>query len=195
MVPLSVRLSPPTRLSVCPSVRPSTCHPNTSVRLSGRLLSTSLSGPSVPLSVRLSPLHVCPSVRQAVEYFAEWSLCLSVCHPNTSVRLSGRLLSTSLSGPSVPLSVHLSPQHVCPSVRQAVEYFAEWSLCPTNVVFLRVQTGVYDPLLIGDKAKWFSQSLQKIEFNVYDSTGSTLGAAIQVCLNESKISDENPTGD
>ena len=146
MVPLSVRLSPlhvcpsvrqaveyfaewslcpsvcpsvtPTRLSVCPSVRPSTCHPYTSVRLSGRLLSTSLSGPSVcpsvtpytsvrlsvSPSVHLSPQHVCPSVRQAVEYFAEWSLCLSVCHPYTSVRLSGRLLSTSLSGPSVRLT-------------------------------------------------------------------------------------------
>lgn len=28
---------------------------------------------------------------------------------------------------------------------QAVEFLAEWSLTPTNVAFLRVQTGVFDP--------------------------------------------------
>jgi len=35
-----------------------------------------------------------------------------------------------------------------------VEFFAEWILSPDNVAFLRVQTGVYDPALIGDKPKW-----------------------------------------
>merc|ERR1719334_2363588 len=34
---------------------------------------------------------------------------------------------------------------------QAVEYFAEWSLSPTNSAFQRVHTGVFDPFLIGDK--------------------------------------------
>ena len=32
---------------------------------------------------------------------------------------------------------------------QAVEYFAEWSLSPTNSAFQRVHTGVFDPSLIG----------------------------------------------
>jgi len=73
-----------------------------------------------------------------------------------------------------------------------VEFFAEWALCPTNVVFLRVQTGVYDPLLIGDKAKWYSQALKKIEFCVYDDVSSTLGAALQMSL-ESR-NDDVPTG-
>lgn len=76
---------------------------------------------------------------------------------------------------------------------QAVEYFAEWTLSPGNVVFLRVQTGVFDPLLIGDKAKWYSQQLQIIDFKVCDEVTSTLGAAVQSCM-DARNSDDNPTG-
>ena len=75
---------------------------------------------------------------------------------------------------------------------QAVEFFAEWSLCPDNVAFLRVQTGefepfdrsrrvslsgVYDPALIGDKPKWYSRNLTSIPFNIVEEK-STLGAAL-----------------
>ena len=83
--------------------------------------------------------------------------------------------------------------HMFYFIFQAVEFFAEWALCPRNVVFLRVQTGVFDPLLIGDKPKWYSQSLQKIDFHVYDENSSTLGAALATCL-ENQPSDDNPTG-
>ena len=37
---------------------------------------------------------------------------------------------------------------------QALECFAEWTLMPTNVAYQRVQSAVYDPKIIGDKAKW-----------------------------------------
>ncbi|XP_077518328.1 rab3 GDP-GTP exchange factor isoform X3 [Amblyomma americanum] len=50
---------------------------------------------------------------------------------------------------------------------QAVEFYAEWSLCPTNVAFLRVHTGVFDPAVIGDKAKWYSHQLEPIYFEVW----------------------------
>ncbi|XP_062621255.1 MAP kinase-activating death domain protein-like isoform X1 [Saccostrea cucullata] len=73
---------------------------------------------------------------------------------------------------------------------QAVEYFAEWILSPKNVVFLRVQTSVYDPLLIGDKPKWYAHQLQPIEFKVYDD-GSSLGTALSSATGI--YSDENPT--
>ncbi|XP_078333104.1 MAP kinase-activating death domain protein-like isoform X3 [Crassostrea virginica] len=73
---------------------------------------------------------------------------------------------------------------------QAVEYFAEWMLSPKNVVFLRVQTSVYDPLLIGDKPKWYAHQLQPIEFRVYDD-GSSLGTALT--SSAGIYSDENPT--
>lgn len=48
-----------------------------------------------------------------------------------------------------------------------MEYLAEWSLAPTNLAFLRVQTGVYDPTIIGDKAKWYAHLLEPINFNIY----------------------------
>lgn len=53
-----------------------------------------------------------------------------------------------------------------------MEYFAEWSLTPTNVVFQRIQTGVFDPALIGDKAKWFAHNLEPVTFSVWNKSGS-----------------------
>ncbi|CAM4856304.1 unnamed protein product [Rotaria socialis] len=75
---------------------------------------------------------------------------------------------------------------------QAVEFFAEWSLCPDNVAFLRVQTGVYDPALIGDKAKWYSQDLRSIPFNVVQEN-STLGQALNSLNAKSHDTEQTPT--
>ncbi|UJR10094.1 hypothetical protein I4U23_014316 [Adineta vaga] len=71
-----------------------------------------------------------------------------------------------------------------------VEFFAEWSLCPDNVAFLRVQTGVYDPALIGDKPKWYSRNLTSIPFNIIEEN-STLGQAVD--LFKSKVNDVEHT--
>ncbi|XP_053682478.1 MAP kinase-activating death domain protein isoform X1 [Sabethes cyaneus] len=59
---------------------------------------------------------------------------------------------------------------------QAVEWLAEWSLTPTNVAFLRVQTGVLDPSQVGDKPKWYAHTLTPIKFPVWDESGSLNGA-------------------
>ncbi|CAG0917906.1 unnamed protein product [Notodromas monacha] len=61
---------------------------------------------------------------------------------------------------------------------QAVEYLAEWCLNPTNVAFLRVQTGVCDPALVGDKCKWFQHELEPLVFPVWDDN-STLAAVLR----------------
>ncbi|XP_055913086.1 MAP kinase-activating death domain protein isoform X11 [Eupeodes corollae] len=61
---------------------------------------------------------------------------------------------------------------------QAVEFLSEWSLTPTNVAFLRVQTGVLDPIQVGDKAKWFAHGLTPIRFSVWDD-GSSLNGALR----------------
>ncbi|CAF0724283.1 unnamed protein product [Brachionus calyciflorus] len=61
---------------------------------------------------------------------------------------------------------------------QAVEFLAEWSLSPSNVAFLRIQTGIFDPSLIGDKPKWYCRYLTPIQFKTYEDK-STLAAAIQ----------------
>lgn len=64
------------------------------------------------------------------------------------------------------------------SKTQAVEFLAEWSLTPTNVAFLRVQTGVMDALQVGDKPKWFAHALSPIRFPVWDD-GSSLNGALR----------------
>ncbi|BHF66379.1 hypothetical protein SprV_0200939600 [Sparganum proliferum] len=53
---------------------------------------------------------------------------------------------------------------------QAVEYLAEWCLYPENEVFQRIHAGIVDPVLIGDKPKWFRDSLVKIDFSAFEKT-------------------------
>ncbi|XP_067943986.1 MAP kinase-activating death domain protein-like [Watersipora subatra] len=57
---------------------------------------------------------------------------------------------------------------------QAVEFYTEWSLSPTNVAFMRVQTGIFDPKQIGDKPRWYSQQQQKIEYRVSTNIDQTI---------------------
>ena len=53
------------------------------------------------------------------------------------------------------------------SETQSVECFAEWSLMPSNTAYLRVQNGVYDPTLVGDKPKWYASNLKLIEHSLW----------------------------
>ncbi|XP_035222755.1 MAP kinase-activating death domain protein-like, partial [Stegodyphus dumicola] len=73
---------------------------------------------------------------------------------------------------------------------QAVEFFAEWSLSPTNVAFLRVHTGVFDPTIVGDKAKWYSHQLEPLHFKVW-SDGSVLMSVLAASLQSDPSSDES----
>ncbi|XP_049544496.1 MAP kinase-activating death domain protein isoform X1 [Anopheles darlingi] len=74
---------------------------------------------------------------------------------------------------------------------QAVEWLAEWSLTPSNVAFLRVQTGVLDPVQVGDKPKWYSHTLTPIRFQVWDEA-STLNVALKRMLRlESQPTDDS----
>lgn len=74
---------------------------------------------------------------------------------------------------------------------QAVEFLAEWSLTPTNVAFLRVQTGVLDPTQVGDKAKWFAHTLTPIRFSVWDDGSSLNGALRSLQQMENQPTDES----
>ena len=58
-------------------------------------------------------------------------------------------------------------------------------------MYQRVQMSVFDPSLIGDKPKWYSQHLQPVEFHVYDSASSLAAAITSVGDNQS---DDVPTG-
>lgn len=74
---------------------------------------------------------------------------------------------------------------------QAVEFLAEWSLTPTNVAFLRVQTGLLDPTQIGDKPKYFAHSLTPIRFTVWDDNSSISTALKNLQQMENQPTDES----
>ena len=73
------------------------------------------------------------------------------------------------------------------SKSQSVEYMGEWCLSPSNVAFIRIQNGIWDPSLIGDKPKWFAQHLERIHFNIS-------GGDLEQLLSNSDLieSGENP---
>lgn len=78
------------------------------------------------------------------------------------------------------------------SKTQAVEYFGEWSLNPTNFAFQRIHNNMFDPSLIGDKSKWYAHQLQPIYYRVYDGN-SQLAEALSI-PNE-KENESDPTDD
>ncbi|XP_077142899.1 MAP kinase-activating death domain protein isoform X19 [Ranitomeya variabilis] len=75
---------------------------------------------------------------------------------------------------------------------QAVEYFGEWSLNPTNFAFQRIHNNMFDPASIGDKPKWYAHQLQPIHYRVYDAN-SQLAEALSVPME--RDSDSDPTDD
>lgn len=101
---------------------------------------------------------------------------------------------------------------------QAVEFYGEWALNPTNLAFQRIHNSkkhlrnqlkrycvpsqnlhlfrasvvdVFDPSLIGDKPKWYAHQLQSVVYRVYDG-GSQLVEAMAAPL-EDEANDSDPT--
>lgn len=62
-------------------------------------------------------------------------------------------------------------------------------MCPSNVAFLRVQNGVHDPVVIGDKHKWFGHQLDSIEFNVWNDSNRQLNESFLKVSNNDKSND------
>ncbi|XP_058162225.1 MAP kinase-activating death domain protein isoform X29 [Dasypus novemcinctus] len=75
---------------------------------------------------------------------------------------------------------------------QAVEYFGEWILNPTNYAFQRIHNNMFDPALIGDKPKWYAHQLQPIHYRVYDSNSQMADA---LSMPPERASDSDPTDD
>ncbi|XP_037060878.1 MAP kinase-activating death domain protein isoform X39 [Peromyscus leucopus] len=75
---------------------------------------------------------------------------------------------------------------------QAVEYFGEWILNPSNYAFQRIHNNMFDPALIGDKPKWYAHQLQPIHYRVYDGN-SQLAEALSAP--PERDSDSDPTDD
>uniref|UniRef100_A0A3Q2Q1F0 MAP kinase-activating death domain protein n=1 Tax=Fundulus heteroclitus TaxID=8078 RepID=A0A3Q2Q1F0_FUNHE len=74
---------------------------------------------------------------------------------------------------------------------QAVEFYGEWALNPTNLAFQRIHNNVYDPSLIGDKSKWYAHQLQPVTYRVYD--GSSLLVEAMAGPLEDEGNESDPT--
>ncbi len=57
---------------------------------------------------------------------------------------------------------------------QAVECFAEWSLTPSNIAFRRILEGVCDPVMIGDKPRWFAHRLLPVRHRLCEEDSKLL---------------------
>lgn len=51
---------------------------------------------------------------------------------------------------------------------QAVEYYAEWMVNPDNSVYRKVENGILDPRIIGDKPRWYSHYVQPLYYQVHN---------------------------
>ena len=59
------------------------------------------------------------------------------------------------------------------------------------MAFLRVQTGVFDPAVVGDKSKWYSQQYEPLSFPVWDEA-SSLDGALRALGKHDQIATGNP---
>ncbi|XP_049575164.1 MAP kinase-activating death domain protein isoform X23 [Syngnathus scovelli] len=77
---------------------------------------------------------------------------------------------------------------------QAVEFYGEWALNPTNLAFQRIHNNVFDPSLIGDKPKWYAHQLQPVVYRVYDGGSHLIEAMASPFEDESNDSDPTDSG-
>ncbi|KAM7015288.1 MAP kinase-activating death domain protein isoform 9-T9 [Tautogolabrus adspersus] len=77
---------------------------------------------------------------------------------------------------------------------QAVEYYGEWALNPTNLAFQRIHNNVFDPSLIGDKPKWYAHQLQPVVYRVYDGSSQLVEAMAGPLEDEGNESDPTDSG-
>ncbi|XP_037611597.1 MAP kinase-activating death domain protein isoform X27 [Sebastes umbrosus] len=77
---------------------------------------------------------------------------------------------------------------------QAVEYYGEWALNPTNLAFQRIHNNVFDPSLIGDKPKWYAHQLQPVLYRVYDGSSQLVETMAGPLEDEGNESDPTDSG-
>ncbi|XP_063737679.1 MAP kinase-activating death domain protein isoform X9 [Eleginops maclovinus] len=77
---------------------------------------------------------------------------------------------------------------------QAVEFYGEWALNPSNVAFQRIHNNVFDPSLIGDKPKWYAHQLQPVLYRVYDGSSQLVEAMAGPLEDEGNESDPTDSG-
>ncbi|XP_076011915.1 MAP kinase-activating death domain protein isoform X3 [Genypterus blacodes] len=77
---------------------------------------------------------------------------------------------------------------------QAVEFYGEWAINPSNLAFQRIHNNVFDPSLIGDKPKWYAHQLQPVVYRVYDGSSQLVEAMAGPLEDEGNESDQTDSG-
>lgn len=102
-----------------------------------------------------------------VKFFNSPNMLADMKRHTRTLRLYPRPIVTIQMQQLLKTRSKLSPFMSALAATQSVECYAEWSLIPPNLAFKRVHEGVYDPIQIGDKPKWYAHSLQVIEYKVW----------------------------
>lgn len=102
-----------------------------------------------------------------VRFFNSTELLANFVEHTRTIRLYPRPVVSFQKSSFIQSRLNPSPFLIKLVDTQAVEYMAEWALCPDNVAFQRIQTGLYDPKTIGDKPKWYCQQLDSLKYQVW----------------------------
>ncbi|XP_020620747.1 MAP kinase-activating death domain protein-like isoform X3 [Orbicella faveolata] len=104
-----------------------------------------------------------------VNFFSSPNILGGIKEHTRTLSLYSRPVVALQRGPFLKSRPELSDFVVRLSESQSLEYYGEWLVYPSNTVFLKVLKGIYDPQVIGDKAKWFANDLEPVVYQVFDS--------------------------
>lgn len=120
-----------------------------------------------------------------VRFFNSQELLANFIEHTRTIRLYPRPVVSFQKSSFIQSRAKISPFLLKLVETQAVEYMAEWALCPDNVAFQRIQTGVYDPATIGDKPKWYGNQLEPLKYQIWDSANKEFYEEIAVLIRDS----------
>ncbi|KAJ7370994.1 DEATH domain [Desmophyllum pertusum] len=110
------------------------------------------------------------AVRVAMmNFFTSSNILGGIKEHTRTLRLFSRPVVALQRGPFLKSRPELSDFVARLAESQSLEYYGEWLVYPSNTVFLKILKGIYDPQIIGDKAKWFANDLEPVVYQVFDS--------------------------
>lgn len=120
-----------------------------------------------------------------VRFFNSQEVLANFIEHTRTIRLYPRPVVSFQKSSFIQSRAKISPFLMKLVETQAVEYMAEWALCPDNVAFQRIQTGVYDPAIIGDKPKWYGNQLEPLKYQIWDSENKEFYEEIAALIRDS----------
>lgn len=119
-----------------------------------------------------------------VRFFNSPSLLANFSEHTRTIRLYPRPVVSFQKSSFIQSRIKPSPFLMRLVETQAVEYMAEWVLCPDNVAFLRIQTGVLDPAIVGDKPKWYEHQLEPLRYKIWETNNKNYYDEVAQLIND-----------